>query len=164
MERVKARHTTLRWLKNIGNNWKYTMTTKIKEELIDFEKRMFITYPLLYKDMYGDIRTTCMAWGFDIGPGWYSLIEELSSKLEPLIQKFKDENPGDYWIRASQVKEKYGIFCFYMTSATEEMWTLIEEAEEASEHICEECGNNGKLRGLHWYKTLCDKCAVDYKG
>jgi len=53
----------------------------------EFEQRMTKTYPLLYSDMYGDPRHTCMAFGFDIGPGWYPMLEEMSAKLEPLIRE-----------------------------------------------------------------------------
>jgi len=33
-----------------------------------------------------------MCWGFSCGDGWEPLIRELSEKLEPIIQKFVDEN------------------------------------------------------------------------
>jgi len=62
--------------------------------------------------------------------------------------------------RASQIKEKYGILRFYMTSGTQEMWDIIEEKEKESETICEICGNKGELNEKHrWYKTLCVGCA-----
>ena len=54
-----------------------------------FEERMTKEYPLLYSDMYGDPRETIMAFGFDIGPGWYSIIEDLSPKIEDLIFELK---------------------------------------------------------------------------
>jgi len=33
-----------------------------------------------------------MCWGLSVGDGWYKIIWDLSQKLEPLIQKFIDEN------------------------------------------------------------------------
>ena len=59
---------------------------------------------------------------------------------------------------ASQVKEKFGDLRFYMTSATEEMWTLIHEAEKLAGETCEACGKPGEQRGGGWVLTLCDDC------
>lgn len=63
-----------------------------------------------------------------------------------------------YYPMASQVKEKFGRLHFYMTFATEEMWNLIEEAEELSTHVCEFCGDSGETRDTSWIRTLCDDC------
>ena len=208
----------------------------MKKEL---DEQLVKDFPLLYGDRHGDMQSTCMVWGFP-GDGWEPLIRRLSEKLEPLIQKFYDDNkniircatcgcdrkkhygsstdsPGkclaihkfptktiychwsnwkyrwQHWYcicrqkvvntvnrvlslffyelstcwcekydpsipRASQVKEKYGELCFYMTSATDEMFKLIDQAERESKTICEDCGQPGKLRKGSWLRTLCDKC------
>ena len=71
----------------------------MKEEL---EKKLVEKYPNLYKDYGGDMTKTCMHWGFAHGDGWYNLIDELSTKLEP------------HGIVAAQVKEKFGGLRFYV--------------------------------------------------
>lgn len=156
-------------------------------------------FPLLYRDRYGDMRSTCMCWGFP-NRGWEPLIRELSSKLEVLIQEFIDKNPNlpcrwcsvekdkhdeGWWSKteyeddgvakhhkchgpngyeasypcASQCKEKYGSLRFYLTCGTDEMFDLINEYEEKSSHICEDCGAPGKLRDEdYWILTQCDSC------
>lgn len=234
-------------------------------------------FPLLFRDRNVSIMQSCMPWGFSCGNGWYKLIKELADKLEPLIQKFVDDNPqgkcyncgcsyldhceefkgrlcskihklpyyvgkrwhgctipqwkrdiGQAWRgdwdkktprykrvwrtfknlfkndweytkyrnldqglykqinkifnllfkiglhykkpchcpgfehrhpRAAQVKEKFAILRFYMSTATSEMWDLIKEAEEKSATICEDCGEPGVTRGGAWIRTLCDECA-----
>jgi hypothetical protein len=126
-------------------------------------------------------------FGFECGDGWYDLIYSLSAKLEKLIQKFIDDNKGNLvcrWCwktkfehischnpnngeyeegypRASQVKEKYGILRMYLTTGTDEMFDLIDEAEELSSKTCEICGKKGKLYSDGWCVTRCKKC---YKG
>lgn len=61
--------------------------------------------------------------------------------------------------RASQVKEKYGGLRFYMTDATEEMYALIEEAEQRSYKICDRCGNPGQTTKINgWIHTGCKEC------
>lgn len=230
----------------------------------ELTEKLWNKFPLLYRDKSSSVQTSLIPFGFECGPGWYNLIWELSSKLEPLIQKWIDENKSDNcaqcgcektlhesdfgpcwnihylphifsfkwkpygwpspfgrklnwkerwlifknkyiryhiterskrWITrtinfilsildhqfgitnkkpcwckgytvnhpcASQVKEKFAGLCFYMTSSTNEMQKLIDEAEKKSYHICEECGADGEVRNdCNWLTTLCEVHAVD---
>jgi hypothetical protein len=124
----------------------------------ELDEALVRDFPLLYGDRHGDMRSTCMVWGFP-GDGWEPLIRRLSEKLESLIQKLHDATPDDpYLPRAMQVKEKYGGLRFYMTSETDEMTKLICDAEQESYHTCEMCGSEGRLRKeLPWMVTLCDE-------
>ena len=102
----------------------------MKEE---FDKKLVEAFPLLYGDRRAPIQSTAMCWGFSCNDGWFDIIWDLSSKLEPLIQKFIDENPtAEVHPRASQVKEKFGGLRFYMTHASDEIRELIGEAEALS--------------------------------
>ena len=71
------------------------MEKKLEQQLVE-------KYPTLYQDYGGDMRKTCMHWGFSHGDGWYNLIDELSAKLEP------------FGVIAAQVKEKFGGLRFYL--------------------------------------------------
>jgi len=55
--------------------------------------RLVKEFPLLYGDRDAPMQSTAMCWGFSCGDGWFDIIWDLSSKLEPLIQKFIDDNP-----------------------------------------------------------------------
>ena len=118
--------------------------------------------PKLYKDMYGDPMKTGLSWGIECGgDGWFEMIKELSLKLEKLINKYIKDYPDDIYIpTAAQVKEKFGSLRFYMSGGTEEMCQLIENAENLSEEICEECGKKGKIGEDcgGWLMTRCDDC------
>ena len=106
-------------------------------------------FPNLYQGCGLSPKESNMCFGFECGDGWFDLIEELSTKLEPM------------GVIATQVKEKYGGLRFYVASATDEAWDLIDEAEEKSEAICETCGDPGRLRtNQGWDKTLCDACGA----
>lgn len=65
------------------------------EDRKTFERRMTETYPLLYTDMYKNPKETTMAFGFDVGPGWYDIVEELSKKLENLIKPIYENSVAD---------------------------------------------------------------------
>ena len=124
----------------------------------ELDKKLVKAFPLLYGDRNAPMQSTAMCWGFP-GDGWFNIIWDLSSKLEPLIQKFIDENQDtELYPKAAQVKEKYGGLSFYMTCGSDEIFDLIEEAEALSYKTCEECGKPGEERGGGWIHTLCDYC------
>ena len=105
------------------------------------------------------MQSTAMCWGFGVDDGWFDIVWDLSSKLEPLIQKFIDENPNvEMHPRASQVKEKFGGLRFYMTHTSDEISDLIGKAEALSYKTCENCGNPGEERSNGWISTRCDDC------
>lgn len=102
-------------------------------------------YPKLYKHLNF----------FECGPGWYDIIDDLSSKLEKEIEALAKDGDGSSY--AVQVKEKYGTLRFYVSLETEKMGDLIEQAEEKTQSTCEVCGKEGKLIGEGWMKVRCKK-------
>ena len=74
-----------------------------------------------------------------VGPGWAGLVKEGFD----LCLK-------NGW-RIYQIKEKFGGLRFY----TDED---LDDIEDESYTICEECGEPGKPRPGGWIKTRCDKC------
>lgn len=109
-------------------------------------------FPKLFSHRYADMSETCMCWGFECGDGWEPIIREAAIKIEAI----NNARPEYEWIRASQVKEKYGTLRFYLTSDIDEAFVAVSEAEEKSESICEQCGGPGELRGYGWVYTACD--------
>lgn len=119
-------------------------------------------FPLLFGSRFGDMRSTAMCWGFECGDGWYQIIKKAAEKLEPIIDGLAKKYPEDYkngFLRASQVKEKYGTLRFYLSSGTSEMEAIVDRAERESAYVCETCGKPGRLRGKMWLYTACKKHA-----
>jgi rubrerythrin len=138
----------------------------------ELDKKLVEAFPKLYADRNKSERATAMCWGFP-GDGWFQLLWDLSEKLEKIIEqeettcgicRLSEHEPNEncgfspYWIRASQVKEKFGTLRFYMTHHNKEVQAAIEEAQDLSAVTCESCGAPGELRGTGWVKTLCEKC------
>lgn len=121
----------------------------------ELDARLCEKYPKIFANRHGDIRTTCMAWGFECGSGWYWLIDNLCG----CIQKYIDNNRKDQFV-AEQVKEKYGGLRFDGDYANDLIDGMIWFAEYLSFRICEECGSHeGKLfKHNDWMYTRCDKC------
>ena len=127
----------------------------MKEEL---DKKLVKAFPLLYGDRNAPMQSTSMCCGFP-GDGWFDIIWDLSSKLEPLIQKCIDEDQDtELYPKAFQVKEKFGGLRFYMTCGSREIFDLTDEAEALSYKTCEECGEPGEKRDSGWIHTLCNNC------
>lgn len=75
----------------------------MKEEL---DKKLVEDHPSLCKNRYGDMRETCMCWGFSCGDGWYKLLDELFTKIDQIA-------PNK--VTLDQVKEKFGGLRVYYT-------------------------------------------------
>lgn len=90
----------------------------------------------------------------ECGPGWEKLIA-------PLLERADLED-----VTVRQVKEKFGGLRFYVDSASDELYELIDQAERDSIKICEMCGMPGnRMIKAGWYKTLCadDALNLGYK-
>lgn len=119
----------------------------------ELDRKLFETFPNLYRQRYLSMQETRMCWGFEHGNGWFEIVWDLSNKLEAMILALPEEARGPY--SASQVKEKFGTLRFYMSSETDEMSDAIREAEEQSAVTCETCGNPGTSGGSEWLRTAC---------
>jgi hypothetical protein len=130
----------------------------------ELESRLVEKYPGIFRDYGGDIRKTCMGWGFSHGDGWYDLIDKMCEDITNLAKDTGIE------IVAEQVKEKFGgLRFYYYTSYTGERDDKIKEieqkisdrinqAEAESYKTCEVCGKPGKPNSKGWITTLCKEC------
>jgi len=125
----------------------------------EFQEKLYNDFPSLYQQKDLTIQQSCMAWGCDCNDGWNDLIYKLSEDLTKISDK----------IQATQVKEKFGGLRFYwvaedMTDEQYEMvHKLVENAEEKSYQICEECGSTADVTQTEgWIVTLCPKCLKEY--
>lgn len=113
------------------------------EEFNEFQSK----YPLLFREYPRS--------GFDLSPGWKTLVHTLCQILETQIHYLPEEIRADAY--CAQVKEKFGGLRFYMNSQSPEMTGAIRMAENMSFHICETCGKPGHKRMGGWILTLCDE-------
>src|ERR1035437_9445771 len=109
-------------------------------------------YPKIFCDRNKSEMESCMHWGLAVGNGWFSLIDNLCRNIQHHI----DNPPYDYdeeekcyrpatkptcpQVVAQQVKEKFGGLRFYADGGDKCTGTLIDDAEDLSYSICEECG------------------------
>lgn len=76
----------------------------MKKELDD---KLCADFPEIFRDRHGNMRETCMCWGFECGDGWYSLIDllcafltskvrQLQHDIEHISNMMRSENKG-HW-------------------------------------------------------------------
>jgi len=111
-------------------------------------EKLFETYPDLYAGHQDGPKHSLMCFGFECGDGWFDLIDELSRQITELAPD----------VVAVQVKEKWGGLRFYVNSAPDIIYDIIDQFESCSYKICEMCGNPGEPREGGWIKVLCNKC------
>lgn len=117
----------------------------------EFLTRMYSKYPTLYTSSKGSF------WGFEVGPGWWPLIEGLSSTIAAHENHLRKYDTTEFQpVVVAQIKEKFGNLRFYHYGGDEFVTGAVSLAEHLSGTICEQCGAPGKARTEGWIKTLCE--------
>jgi hypothetical protein len=131
----------------------------MKQEL---ELKLVGKYPKILKDYGGDKMQTCMAWGMEVGEGWYDLLDTSMARIQYLCDLFTKDNDKEVQLIANQIKEKFGTLRFYYSiiGATDLqcdiLSCIISQAERISEQTCEITGKHGHTCvSCGWYKVLC---------
>jgi hypothetical protein len=121
----------------------------------EFCEELEKAFPNLYRKV--DNRFCYTLFGVECGPGWYDIIWDLSEKIEAEIMKLPEKDRKNVYIH--QIKEKFGGLRFYMSCETDEMFDLIQKAEEKAYKTCEICGAPAELKDNRaWWQTICDEC------
>ena len=70
-------------------------------------------------------------------------------------QLWKEGNLFKY--RITQIKEKWGVLCWYNESASKEVYEIIKKYEKLSRNICIVCGKPATKISDGWISPYCDK-------
>lgn len=95
----------------------------------------------------------------EFGDGWLDLVNDTLHSIVTLDPHYE----------VLQIKQKYGELRWYGESSYEYgtpkamvIGSLVNDAEQRSKTICEQCGLPGKLQSKNrWYFTACDKHSGD---
>ena len=114
-------------------------------------KELIGIYPELFSDLHP--REPFYLFGFECGDGWFDLLKDCIEKIKEICERDHVET------KIAQIKEKYGTLRFYLDHYTNDIGTVVDEAEEKSKITCEECGKEGSLKQIRgWYSTKCNEC------
>lgn len=95
-------------------------------------------------------------FGIECDKGW----EKLYQPIIDYIEDYNKDKEGDDRIEILQIKEKFGHLTIYVSKKTDELRSMIEDAEADSYHTCEVCGKhiNKPITEHHWIYPMCRKC------
>lgn len=127
----------------------------------ELDAKLVEKYPKIFKDRYGNMKDTCMCWGFECDDGWYWIIDNLCSTIQSYIDNNKHLDIQQ--VVAVQVKEKFGGLRFYVNGGDNYIDGMISLAESLSYKTCEICGSKNNVKQTKgWIKSLCEDC-IDKK-
>jgi hypothetical protein len=101
----------------------------------ELELKLVEKYPKIYSQYGGDMKETCMHWGFEHRDQWYDLINVLSAKIQNYIDWKERNNTPIPQVVAEQVKEKFGTLRFYYRGGDDFIDGLVSMAEGISGFI-----------------------------
>lgn len=131
----------------------------------EFDEYMCRTYPSQFAQRKLSMTETCMCWGFEVGRGWYPLLDEMCARIQLIMNKYPVH------LEFTQIKSKYGSGRFYYDTrlkiedlkedskeyadamiAYELIGVVVSYAEDISNNICSETGvwYNDKITTDHW--------------
>lgn len=99
------------------------------------------------------LKTPFELFGVEVGKGWWPLVE-------PIYNRIQELNAVGASIEITQIKEKWGELCIYVSGAPDEIYEMIRDAEKKSIHVCEDCGapTERVVGNCNWIYTLCPSC------
>lgn len=144
--------------------------------IYELEKNLKEEFPDIFSRLDGDSTDTCMAYGIEIGEGWYVLLRNLCSCVQSEVENLNRIYPEiRFKVIAEQIKEKFGQLTIYfdyewnqnlpqhINRINETIHTIngiIKFGSFISARTCEVCGDEGKNTGKIYVKTLCKRCGV----
>jgi len=89
---------------------------------------------------------------YNVPPGWHSLVKKLIVCI----------NHIDPDISLIDAKEKFAALKVYTDSGNSRVHDFIDEAEDKSLTICQDCGSTDRVVqvGKCWLRTLCFDCKI----
>jgi hypothetical protein len=131
----------------------------------DNTKKLCEEFPYLYRGRNQAAQASIGVYGFECGDGWFGLIRELLERIEEVARQNGWEPHSDVWPEAVQVKQKAGRLRFYLAAYNDALHDCIEQAGDASEKICENCGKPGTTTtdSPGGVKTLCEAHAASMR-
>lgn len=138
----------------------------------DLDKKLVETYPLIFKNRYADMKTTCMCWGFTCGDGWYPLIDMLCA----MLYNDYDQAKQTYEYTVSALGKKKYDGTLYSQEDVDEAKAKMDEEEKlvpVASQVKEKFGSlrfyTGPAKEKHheyiWFaeamsSRICEKCGA----
>jgi hypothetical protein len=119
----------------------------------ELEKQLTDKYPSLFRGQDMPVTENLMSFGCECADGWFNIINAACSVIASHI-----EHAGNTDFLFTQIKEKFGTLRMYSDGGDAYTAGIVAMAGAMSGETCELCGSPGKLGGVGWLTTRCNKC------
>lgn len=108
----------------------------MREEL---DELLVKKYPKIFRDRHGDMQSTLMCWGFEVGDGWFNIIDAMCSNIQRHIDCSRRNRSMDLRFNRALARAKKGdmngLYRFHNYGKTNE-WSdyAIKTAKESLAH------------------------------
>ena len=107
---------------------------------------LFARHPSLFRLLRNNV---------SIGPGWLPLLDGLATDLDRLAAKLPLSRRPAF----THVSQRHGLLRVSLDTASPAMWSRVDDAEDHSAEVCEQCGAPGETQEVRgWVYTLCERC------
>jgi len=99
-------------------------------------------YPKIFRGRRGDIRMTAMAWGFEIGDGWFNIIDQMCSNIQNHIHQTRKQRATALVYNRALTRAAKGDYSTYNLLSTwyqKEIDTALENTELEFRTVPEAC-------------------------
>ena len=107
-------------------------------------------HPILFRDRHASPELTAMCWGFECDDGWFVLLDTLCAALSQHL-----DAAGLRDAVVTQVKQKFGRFCFRLRGGDARTAAMIRLAEHLASFVCETCGAPALPASEGWPLARC---------
>lgn len=105
------------------------------------------------------LREGLLGFGFECGDGWLPLLAKMFKDVDKVLKPEERK-----YFRFTQIKEKYGGLRAYFNGGSDEVYKIVDCAEEQSYKTCEKCGSTDNVKQTTgWIVSLCPNCMKAYK-
>ena len=121
-------------------------------------RKLFERFPSIFppEAIREDLTKSCLAWGCEVGPGWFPIVEDMLKKMSSVAIR-------PQLLQLEQIKEKFGGLRVYYSAAAaieKQVDSIVAKAEDAAARTCEHCGQpNTKEQHHVGYNNICEACA-----
>ena len=116
-----------------------------EEDLAPLETR----YKALFTTCLEDGTPWSRFWGFEIGPGWAALVEDMLAEIEA----------QNIDVTICNIREKWGRLEVLYWCQDDRIEPIIERAEARAADTCKLCGNTPRFdHPVDWELCFCKPC------
>lgn len=109
----------------------------------------------IYPEMFSNAN---FSKGFQVGQGWYPLIQKLVESIKENDQTYNKKNNFKFVTKVDMVSEQYGSMVFKVGRTLRANVLLVNNAEQESYLTCDTCGTKENM-GSYKEKPCCEPCA-----